>query len=207
MVTRKSKTPPTSIDPDPLQLPPHTLAKLSLSHKHSRHDLEAVKISEIAWVLFSPAGESEERKFSRIQHALELYEALDPGDAAEAMLVRQMIGAHFAAQECFRRANLSNQTSEGRELALRHAAKLSALYTKQLAAYDKRRGKGQQKVTVEHVHVHSGGQAIVGNVGADRAAAPSPDVKQLENAPGILMPSLDETPTRQRAPDRSGGKK
>jgi hypothetical protein len=26
------------------------------------------------------------------------------------------------------------------------------------------RGKGQQKVTVEHVHVHSGGQAIVGAV-------------------------------------------
>jgi hypothetical protein len=26
------------------------------------------------------------------------------------------------------------------------------------------RGKGQQKVTVEHVHVHTGGQAIVGSV-------------------------------------------
>jgi len=26
------------------------------------------------------------------------------------------------------------------------------------------RGKAQQKVTVEHVHVHSGGQAIVGAV-------------------------------------------
>jgi multidrug efflux pump len=28
----------------------------------------------------------------------------------------------------------------------------------------KDRGKGQQKVTVEHVHVHSGGQAVVGTV-------------------------------------------
>ena len=29
-------------------------------------------------------------------------------------------------------------------------------------------GKGLQKVTVEHVHVHSGGQAIVGSVETDR---------------------------------------
>ena len=29
---------------------------------------------------------------------------------------------------------------------------------------NRHRGKGQQKVTVEHVHVHEGGKAIVGNV-------------------------------------------
>jgi hypothetical protein len=33
-----------------------------------------------------------------------------------------------------------------------------------LDALNRPRGKGQQKVTVEHVHVHEGGQAIVGNV-------------------------------------------
>ena len=34
-------------------------------------------------------------------------------------------------------------------------------------ALDRKRGTGgQQKVTVEHVHVHSGGQAVVGNIAA-----------------------------------------
>ena len=33
-----------------------------------------------------------------------------------------------------------------------------------LEALNRHRGKGQQKVTVEHVHVHEGSQAIVGNV-------------------------------------------
>jgi hypothetical protein len=33
-----------------------------------------------------------------------------------------------------------------------------------LDALNRHRGKGQQKVTVEHVHVHSGGQAVVGTV-------------------------------------------
>jgi len=34
----------------------------------------------------------------------------------------------------------------------------------QVEALQRYRGKGQQKVTVEHVHVHAGGQAIVGAV-------------------------------------------
>ena len=37
-------------------------------------------------------------------------------------------------------------------------------YTAQLDALNKHRGKGQQKVTVEHVHIYKGGQAVVGNI-------------------------------------------
>jgi hypothetical protein len=34
-------------------------------------------------------------------------------------------------------------------------------------ALDRKRGTGgQQKVTIEHVRVHSGGQAVVGNIAA-----------------------------------------
>jgi hypothetical protein len=45
---------------------------------------------------------------------------------------------------------------------------LSRTYAVLLDALNRHRGKGQQKVTVEHVHVHSGGQAIVGTVEARR---------------------------------------
>jgi hypothetical protein len=39
------------------------------------------------------------------------------------------------------------------------------LHLEQIEAMQKLKGKtGQQKVTVEHVHVHDGGQAIVGAV-------------------------------------------
>lgn len=37
-------------------------------------------------------------------------------------------------------------------------------YASLLEALNRHRGKGQQKVTVEHVHVYAGGQAVVGNV-------------------------------------------
>ena len=46
---------------------------------------------------------------------------------------------------------------------------LMRLFTEQLDAMAKLKGRtSQQKVTVEHVHVHEGGQAIVGAVNATK---------------------------------------
>src|SRR5262245_23962196 len=66
--------------------------------------------------------------------------------------------------ECYRRAMLAEQTFEGRRENLNQANKLSRSYAVLVEALNRHRGKGQQKVTVEHVHVHSGGQAVVGVV-------------------------------------------
>src|SRR5213080_4136932 len=68
----------------------------------------------------------------------------------------------------------------GRRENLSQANKLSRTYATLLEALNRHRGKGQQKVTVEHVHVHEGGQAIVGNVegGGTRT--------KLENQPRAL---------------------
>ena len=55
---------------------------------------------------------------------------------------------------------LGEQTFEGRKEALTQANKLSRTYSALLDSFNSHRGKGQQKVTVEHVHVHEGGQAI-----------------------------------------------
>jgi hypothetical protein len=102
------------------------------------------------------------------------------------MLAVQMVSTHFAALECLRRAAVADQSLAARDALLRHASRLMTLYTQQLAALDKHRGKGQQKVTVEHVHVHSGGQAIVGSV--ERRAAPAPpEPPTLGHAPEQLL--------------------
>jgi hypothetical protein len=71
---------------------------------------------------------------------------------------------HNAAMECYRRGMIGEQSFEGRRENLSQANKLSRTYAVLLDALNGHRGKGQQKVTVEHVHVHSGGQAIVGMV-------------------------------------------
>jgi len=61
-------------------------------------------------------------------------------------------------------------------------------------ALNRHRGKGQQKVTVEHVTVNAGGQAIVGSVQAPGGGALSQTEEQphaLSHAPGTPMRSAN----------------
>lgn len=87
-----------------------------------------------------------------------------PRDELEGMMAAQLIAAHNAAMECYRRAMLSEQTLEGWRENLNQANKLSRTWATLQDALDKHRGKGQQNVTVKHVHVYEGGQAIVGAI-------------------------------------------
>ena len=91
-------------------------------------------------------------------------QGMAPSSEIEGMLAAQMIATHNAAMDCYRRAMIPDQTLAGREMALTQANKLIRSYATLVQTLDKHRGKGQQKVTVEHVHVYQGGQAIVGPV-------------------------------------------
>jgi hypothetical protein len=82
------------------------------------------------------------------------------------MLAAQLIACHNAAMECYRRA--ADSKLPARDYHLNQANKLSRTYSTLLEALNRHRGKGQQKVMVEHVHVHQGGQAIVGHVEHDK---------------------------------------
>ncbi len=87
-----------------------------------------------------------------------------PRDEIEGMIAAQMLGAHNAAMECYRRAMIPEQSFQGYRESLNQANKLSRTFTALVEALNRHRGKGQQKVTVEHVHVHDGGKAVVGTV-------------------------------------------
>jgi hypothetical protein len=122
--------------------------------------------------------------------------AYAPKDALEGMLVSQMVASHNAAMECVRRAQLTGQTFDGRDQSLKHAAKLMAIFTRQVEALDKHRNRGQQKITVEHVTVNAGGQAIVGGVdlgGGAQARATPAQPPALTSDPGPLAPVIEQT--------------
>jgi hypothetical protein len=73
--------------------------------------------------------------------------AIGPKDELEGMIAAQLLAAHNATMECYRRAMLPEQTSEGRSENLNQANKLSRTYVVLLDALNRQRGKGQQKVT------------------------------------------------------------
>jgi len=104
---------------------------------------------------------------------------IEPEDELEGMMAAQLVAAHNAAMECYRRAMIGEQNPEARRENLGHAGKLSRTFATLLEALNRHRGKGQQKMTVEHVHVHSGGQAVVGMVGTSGAG----DHAKIEGQP------------------------
>ena len=92
--------------------------------------------------------------------------AFKPADEIEGMIAAQAIAMHLSVMECARRAMIPEQPAELAQGFRKSAANMSRTFTELLSALDRKRGKsGQQKVTVEHVHVHAGGKAIVGAVG------------------------------------------
>ncbi len=160
-----------------------------------------------------------------ISAAIDMLAGIAPRDEMEGALAVQMVATHQSAMDCLGRAMHADQTFHGRELNLKYATKLLGIYTRQMEALNKNRGKGQQKVTVEHVHVNEGGQAIVGNVeeGASPARAQGrdrreprtvgPDAKAIEHQPGetLEMAMGDQPPEEEdvvaRKPRRSRGAK
>jgi hypothetical protein len=147
--------------------------------KVSEAGVAGARIRELAALIWHHENATKAEINVGIARAIEHFNSLAPGDGAEAMLAEQMVATHFAALECLRRAAIPNQYAAARKEELKQASKLMALYARQLDTLNKHRGKGQQKVTVEHVHVAEGGQAIVGQVNASAGAKDAVTVPQI----------------------------
>lgn len=162
--------------------------------------LNGVLVAQVMNSLWLAPYSDEERENLKRAASISLA-GIAPKDEIEGMLAAQMVAAHSAAMECYRRAMLPDQPREGREQNLNFASKLSRTFTLQMEALQKHRGKGQQKVTVEHVHVHAGGQAIVGTVerpqgGGGKKTEEQPHAKhqrskRLGHAPAQEMPGAN----------------
>ncbi len=79
------------------------------------------------------------------------------------MLAAQMAAVHMATMTFARRlAHVENLPQQ--DSAERAFNQLARTFAAQVEALKRSRTGGEQKVTVEHVTVNKGGQAIVGNV-------------------------------------------
>src|SRR6266850_307486 len=130
-----------------------------------------------------------------INDALAAVTGIGPRDEIEGMLATQMVATHFAAIGALRRlkgAETFHQQDSNGNLAV----KLLRTFTLQIEALQRYRGKGQQKVTVEHVHVNTGGQAIVGvahapTVNSDKSDQQADEVQEISHTPDTPLRSSD----------------
>ena len=103
-------------------------------------------------------GSNDERLFM-----VSIVSDLKPRDAVERMLAVQMAATHVALIRTGGMLARADQLPQY-EAHERAYNKLARTYTAQMEALRKHRNGGKQTVTVQHVNVADGGQAIVGDV-------------------------------------------
>lgn len=89
--------------------------------------------------------------------------ALNSHGALQKMLAAQMLSIHQLQQQASAFANKVTNP-ESTQYFTNAAIKLANCFTQQAALLAKLQGTGAQKIVVEHVEVHHGGQAVVGNI-------------------------------------------
>jgi len=154
------------------------------------------------WLKNSTAEDARRQRHAAVDALI----GIAPRDEFEGMIAAQLVACHNASMECYRRAMIGEQSFEGRRENLSQANKLSRSYAVLLEALNRHRGKGQQKVTVEHIHVHAGGQAVVGVVetpavddsSKSQQSQDQHHAKQITHSPQPAMRSTD--PEREPVP-------
>lgn len=162
MTAKKLANTPTTVvadDPDDRK---GRLKSMGGSQSDHWNNTLANQAVQALWLKNSSAEERDKQLSATVAALM----GIAPKDELEGMMAAQLVAAHNAAMECYRRAMIGEQSFEGRRENLTQANKLSRTYAALVEALNRHRGKGQQKVTVEHVHVHAGGQAVVGMVAA-----------------------------------------
>ena len=105
-------------------------------------------------------GPSEEGTYDLITAIIEDFA---PRDSVERLMAVQMAATHTSVMAVCTKMN-AVESLQAYEVYERSFNKLARTFTAQVEALRKHRNGGRSKVTVEHVTVNEGGQAIVGNV-------------------------------------------
>jgi hypothetical protein len=139
----------------------------------------------------SYGGKVDERA---LNFMLSVVKGIRPRDQVETMLAAQMAAVHVATMTSALQLAQATKVVQ-RDYAERAISKLARTFAAQTETLKRYRSGGEPNVTVQHVSVSDGGQAIVGNVTTSR---PRPG----SAAPAGAMVSRTARP-RASAPERA----
>ena len=145
-----------------------------------------------------------------VNFMLSVVQGMEPKDHLEVMLIAQMTAVHMATMKLAPQLNNAN-TLQHQDSAARTFTQLLRTFVSQMETFKRYRTGGQQKVTVEHVTVNEGGQAIVasnvthgGNGAADKLKHPRhsptserPPCRPLKQSRFRLVCDVDQSSNEQ----------
>jgi len=148
-----------------LQCPKHSdqdgwRAQFMAAFGTSSEKVVAVEAERVAKALRQKDGKIDPAELDAV---IAILSGQQPKNELEAMVICQMAVTHALTMRSFGNLNRSNETQQQDSNALT-VARLTKAFASQLDALGKLRRGGEQRLVVEHVHIHAGGQAIVGAV-------------------------------------------
>ena len=139
---------------------------------------------------------------AHVNFVLSVIKGIEPRDQLEAMLAAQMAAVHVASMTLARRL-AHVETIPQQDSAERAFNKLIRTFAMQMEALKRYRSGAEQKVTLQHVSIAEGGQAIVGNVThapresarerpAHEETVPPPGLTEAKVVPMLRMGTSEE---------------
>jgi ribosomal protein L12E/L44/L45/RPP1/RPP2 len=178
--------------------PNKTVGQLLLMEAVATTDLDFL-MGFVTQLANASGGDVDEE---RLNFMLAVVKGIKPRDQIETMLAGQMAAVHTAAMQ-FSRNLAEAKYLEHRDSAERTFNKLTRTFVTQMEALKRYRTGGEQTVTVQHVNVGEGGQAIVGNVTQGQRDAPAKGTAAplaLSHDKTPAMPILDSNKTAVPVP-------
>jgi hypothetical protein len=136
---------------------------------------------------------------------LAVIKGVNPNDQMEAMLAAQAAATHRLALTYAGRLNRA-ETIEEQDSAERAFNKLARTFTTQMETLKRYRSGPEQKMTVQHVSVNDGSQAIVGNVtqathrnAPAEFASATPALTDARQIPMQILSEAQRVPVRLRS--------
>lgn len=144
--------------------------------------LQIQRLNGVLKTIWLSDSRDEKASHNAIAAVLASLKNIAPLDELEGMLAAQMVATHNTAMECLRRSILPDQTFEGRQENLKHAAKFFGLYTKQLEALDKHRSLERLNLTVNHIQVDRARRQINNKTKSNSGLDPSKNKGRTDRA-------------------------
>jgi hypothetical protein len=105
---------------------------------------------------------------------LSVIKGIEPRDQVESMLASQMAAIQSLTMTMARRLVMVDTVPQ-QDSASNALNRLALTFTAQVEALKRYRTGGEQKVTVHHVSVNDGGQAVIGTVSTGGGVIKKPD--------------------------------
>ena len=165
-MTKATDAVPTETDPRAEPSPPATVTKgeLPTVSGTGAGEWNSVLLRDVLQVC-AGGDPGDKGALEKARAGVAAMKGIGPDDVIADMVAAQLVSAHHAAMDCYKRAMVPDQPFEAWRESLNQAGRLSRTSASLIEALNRHRGKsGQQTVRVEHVTVNDGGQAIVGAV-------------------------------------------